>query len=389
MWKRHRSRHLQCKAIELYVAGQENQATVTISTTASEWNLLGNPFRITIDADQLFTDNSNYTSTVYVYDDANSQYNSWNGSTGDLSNGLIAPYQGFWIASGASGTSFVFTPNCKSSTRGTFYRQINDSTGNMSFTISAGDYTDKAFVSFMNSGEAGMDNADAYKLLPMSPSERVVGISYAEGNGLDISNLPYIHEGSIAIPLDVMYLTLDEDYNFVTNENDVTMSWDLSNLPETVTSLTLTDNTSGNSFDLDEQSEVTFTTVEKGSFPAYGSGGVNIYPQVGESQFTLTIVYGSAGVEELPVPKEFVLYPAYPNPFNPSTTIRFDLPAEGFITLSVYDITGKLVETLINEVLQQGSHNILWQPQNLPSGNYFVQLKSRNRTFTQKLTLLK
>jgi hypothetical protein len=59
----------------------------------------------------------------------------------------------------------------------------------------------------------------------MTPSERVVGISYAEGNGLDSNNLPYSQEGSIAIPLDVMYLTLDDDYNFVTNENEVTMSW--------------------------------------------------------------------------------------------------------------------------------------------------------------------
>ena len=98
---------------------------------------------------------------------------------------------------------------------------------------------------------------------------------------------------------------------------------------------------------------------------------------------------GTTSISEETHPSRFALRPIYPNPFNPSTTIRFDLPAEGFITLSVYDITGKLVETLINEVLQQGSHNILWQPQNLPSGNYFVQLKSRNRTFTKKLTLLK
>ena len=50
-----------------------------------------------------------------------------------------------------------------------------DNTGSMSFAISSGeDYEDNAFVSFMTNGEAGMDNADAYKLLPMSPSDRVV-----------------------------------------------------------------------------------------------------------------------------------------------------------------------------------------------------------------------
>ena len=52
--------------VTLSVAGTENSATVTRSTTASEWNLLGNPFASTIDADQLFTDNSNYTAVVYV-----------------------------------------------------------------------------------------------------------------------------------------------------------------------------------------------------------------------------------------------------------------------------------------------------------------------------------
>ena len=89
---------------------------------------------------------------------------------------------------------------------------MQNNTGSMSFIISSGDYSDITFVSFMNNGEAGIDNSDAYKLLPMSPSERVVGISYAEGNGLDINNLPYIHDGSISIPLDIMYLTLAADY---------------------------------------------------------------------------------------------------------------------------------------------------------------------------------
>jgi hypothetical protein len=259
----------------------------------------------------------------------------------------------------------------------------------MSFSISSGDYSDKAFVSFMNGGEIGMDNADTYKLLPMTPSERVVGISYADGNGLDISNLPYVHESSISIPLDVMYLTLDEDYNFVTNENEVTMSWDLSSLPETVTSLTLTDNTSGSSFDLDEQSDVTFTTVEKGSFPSYGSGGVNIYPEVGESQFTLTVAYGSAGVVDEPVPTEFALYPAYPNPFNPSTMISFDVPELQNVSVQIFNITGQLIETLINGNIENGKHEVLWDAGNLPSGIYFVQLKSGDKTLTQKLTLLK
>jgi len=275
---------------------------------------------------------------------------------------------------------------------GTFYKTMADNTGSMSFTITSGEYSNKTFVSFMNSGEEGLDNADAYKLLPMSPSERIVGISYAEGNGLDISNLPYNHDGSISIPLDVMYLTVDDDYNFVTEENDVAMSWDLSSLPGHV-SLTLTDNVTGTAVNLTEESEITFSTEAKGSFPAYGSGGVNIYPQVGESRFTLTVAYSALTSNDEPanVPGSFALHPAYPNPFNPSTTISFDIPdaVDRNTSLHVYDITGKLVETLVNGIVPVGTHTITWDPKNLSAGLYIVQLKVGNKTFNQKLTFLK
>jgi hypothetical protein len=354
--------------VTLSVSGTGNSSSATVPSSGSiadeAWELAGNPYAQTIDWDDV-TQNA-VTTSCYVYDDAKSGgagYISWNGSTGSLTDGLIAPFQGFW-AQGDGGTGSITIETAdKSSSSGTFYKTMTDSTGSMSFSISSGNYSDKAFVSFMTDGAEGMDNADAYKLLPISPSDRVVAISYAEGNGLDISNLPYSHEGSIAISLDVMYLTLDDDYNFVTNENEVTMSWDLSSLPETVTSLTLTDNTSGSSFDLDEQSEVTFKTVEKGNFPSYGSSGVNIYPVVGESQFTLTVAYGSAGVVDEPVPTEFALYPAYPNPFNPSVILQFNIETHGYTSLYIYDITGRLVEILVDGKLESGEYEVVWMPE--------------------------
>ncbi|MDP6610853.1 MAG: T9SS type A sorting domain-containing protein, partial [Candidatus Marinimicrobia bacterium] len=356
------------------------------------WEFAGNPYATTIDWDDVTQ--TNVTTSAYVWDSqaGTPAYISWNGSSGSLSNGLIAPYQGFFVRGSAGGSgSITIAEADKSSSAGTFYKTMADSTGSMSFTITSVDYSDQTFVSFMENGEAGMDNSDAYKLLPMTPSERVVGISYAEGNGLAISNLPYSHEGSISIPLDVMYLTVDDDYNFVTNENEVTMSWDLSSLPETVTSLTLTDNTSGSSFNLDEQSEVTFTTVEKGSFPAYGSGGVNIYPEVGESRFTLSVAYSALTSNDDMIPKEFTLHPVYPNPFNPSTTISFDIPAQTHsnASLRIYDITGRLVATLVDEQLAPGTHTLQWQPVNLSSGLYIVQLKAGNQTFNQKISYIK
>jgi len=228
--------------VTLSVSGTENSGNVTVPSSGSidndAWALAGNPYASTIDWG-LVTQTA-VTTSAYVWDSQASTpaYISWNGTDGSLTGGLIAPYQGFWIKGSGGSGSITIAEADKSSTAGTFYKTMNDSTGSMSFAISSGDYSDITFVSFMNNGEEGIDNSDAYKLLPMSPSERVVGISYAEGNGLDINNLPYIHDGSISIPLDIMYLTLDADYNFVTNENEVTMNWDLSSLPETIIGLT-------------------------------------------------------------------------------------------------------------------------------------------------------
>ena len=278
--------------VTLSVTGTVNSSSATVPSSGSiadnAWVLAGNPYASTIDWD--LVTQTNVTASAYVWDNSTSAYKSWNGSGGGLIDGLIAPYQGFWVQ-GTGGTgSITIETGDKSSTAGTFYKQMADSTGSMIFTITAGDYSDQAFVSFMTNGESGIDIADAYKLLPMTPSERVIGLSYAEGSGLAINNLPYVYDGTISIPLDIMYLSLDENYNFVTQEQEVTMSWDLNNLPVHV-SMTLTDNITGNMIDLTRDSEYTFTTEDKGSCPAYGSAGVNLSTQIDERHSTLTICY--------------------------------------------------------------------------------------------------
>jgi len=89
------------------------------------------------------------------------------------------------------------------------------------------------------------------------------------------------------------------------------------------------------------------------------------------------------------LPKEFVLYPAYPNPFNPTTTIRFSIAVTHASLLEIYDITGQVVETLVNERLLSGKHEITWNASSQPSGVYFVQLSNGESVQTQKLILLK
>lgn len=75
-------------------------------------------------------------------------------------------------------------------------------------------------------------------------------------------------------------------------------------------------------------------------------------------------------------PIGYSLYQNYPNPFNPSTTIKFDLPKSSNVKLSVYDITGKEIETLVNETLNAGSYETKWDGSKYASGVYFICLSS-------------
>lgn len=91
------------------------------------------------------------------------------------------------------------------------------------------------------------------------------------------------------------------------------------------------------------------------------------------------------------IPGSFKLYTSYPNPFNPITTIRFNLVGTYMqsLRLEIFNITGRLVETLIDDKLKPGIHEIRWNASNYPSGIYFVQLVSDQGIQTQKLILLK
>tara|TARA_B100000315_G_C14238336_1_gene434179 strand:- start:15 stop:650 length:636 start_codon:yes stop_codon:yes gene_type:complete len=91
------------------------------------------------------------------------------------------------------------------------------------------------------------------------------------------------------------------------------------------------------------------------------------------------------------LPQEFSLYANYPNPFNPVTTIRFDvgMNSGNNTILRVYDITGRNVATLINGQLQTGTYEVQWDARGFPSGLYFSELISGTKRQTQKMILLK
>jgi len=88
-------------------------------------------------------------------------------------------------------------------------------------------------------------------------------------------------------------------------------------------------------------------------------------------------------------PDGFVLEANYPNPFNPTTTLAFSLPSSQPVTLTVYDLTGRVVATLVDGLLSAGSHTVTFRADHLPSGTYLYRLDAGPFSQTRRLTLLK
>jgi photosystem II stability/assembly factor-like uncharacterized protein len=97
---------------------------------------------------------------------------------------------------------------------------------------------------------------------------------------------------------------------------------------------------------------------------------------------------GAVG-KQTDIPQTFALYQNYPNPFNPTTDIRFRIAKYGFVSLKVFDVIGREVATLVNEVKQPGEYTVSWDAGKFPSGIYFYRLSSGIFSDVKKLVLLK
>lgn len=95
------------------------------------------------------------------------------------------------------------------------------------------------------------------------------------------------------------------------------------------------------------------------------------------------------GTNDNVVITEYKLHKNFPNPFNPQTTIQYDIKDRGLVEIKVFDILGKEVANLVNEVKEEGIHKIVFDASNLPSGVYIYSLRVNDFVQNQKMTLLK
>ncbi len=114
-------------------------------------------------------------------------------------------------------------------------------------------------------------------------------------------------------------------------------------------------------------------------------------PEENSDSETITISVGSVSVDEVDdgLPREFAVGPLYPNPFNPSVTMEVALPEPSGITVAVYDVLGRLVQTISMPSQAPGYHRVVWDAGSRPSGVYFLHVQAAGKQQVRKAVLMK
>jgi predicted lipoprotein with Yx(FWY)xxD motif len=118
--------------------------------------------------------------------------------------------------------------------------------------------------------------------------------------------------------------------------------------------------------------------------------GKKIFTAEGDYTINDVIVANSATeIDAVLAPTSFSLSEAYPNPFNPTTSINLSIPESGFVSVQVYNVIGQLVGTLANGYMDASDYSFTWNASSAPSGLYLITASTANHTSTQKVMLLK
>ena len=145
-------------------------------------------------------------------------------------------------------------------------------------------------------------------------------------------------------------------------------------------SFSLTDNSMVSDFITDNNSTIIIVVLPEDK---------NIMSFEGDFEIDELLVVNSYEQIDIMLPSRIELGNAYPNPFNPITSLNLYMTQEGYVSVKVYDVVGQLVGVILEGDLDHGNHSLNWNAAHLPSGLYFIMAESNYNISTQKVTLLK
>ena len=390
--------------ITLDVTGTEEEGTagtfdfgVTYTSAADTgWNLIGNPFAASIDWDDAGWTKTNMDNIIYIWDhSANSgsgAYLTWNGSSGSLGDGLIPPFQGFWVKANASSPSLK-VPKTAKTTGGVFYKQANELNPLIMFLLEADTLGATTHVQFNETGSINKDIHDAYYLIPPTDTYLEIYTQSHDDNYLAIQSQPY----RFGLPLEIP-IYVDGHVESEPLSGPYRISWPRIDDMHPEWTLTLEDINTGAEIDLSTQDYYEFDHASlsrktlDSTMPSKALTRTKPFNLLKKGngdrpRFILTVDPGNAFPE---IPRKFALGQNYPNPFNESTVISFSLPLEARVSLTIYDIRGRVVEELIrNNHFGSGNHKFDWLATGRSSGVYIYRLKIDDKYHTRKMILLR
>ena len=179
-----------------------------------------------------------------------------------------------------------------------------------------------------------------------------------------------------------------------------TLSWEISDLGDLIVAIEQTQNWQIFHMPIELQiifpeDTSTFFVDNQLQFEEYNLGFFDAYPNaiwLDPNNWILKEVEYMSISDQLPSESNILLYPAYPNPFNPKTSIQFFIPdylGEIESSLRIFDLRGNLVETLNTDRLFSGHNKIIWNANKHTSGIYFIQLNTNDAFYSQKIQLIK
>jgi uncharacterized repeat protein (TIGR01451 family) len=382
------------KVAEIDGTDIENTSSVSVTlgsvsgTTASAgdddpnfqgFSMLGNPYKSPIDFDLL--SRSDIEQIAWVYDRSIGSWISWNGTSGDITNGIIAPGQGFLVQNVESptGTPNITFPEISKTTGGSFVGKNQIEPDFIRFEIEGEQLYNSAWLEFSEYGSEEKTKGDAIKLIPFE-SEYLQLSSQKDGQLMDIGRFP-LFDQDLKIPISVQSTRMGSYTIRVTNMS-------ISGAKK----LYLYDQETGIRELIREGMQYTFTLNQAAKVPdntCFSSPNeiVGKAKELSGARFIVTI--GKEENDSSTLPSEFNLKQNYPNPFNPITQITYEIPQKSDVLLEVFDLTGKKVSTLVDQNRSAGTYEVMFDATKLSSGIYVYRLQAGTTVLTRKLTLIK
>nr|WP_255695611.1 T9SS type A sorting domain-containing protein [Rhodohalobacter sp. 614A] len=374
------------KTISLLGAAHQGDVTPPMNDTNGGWTLVGNPYANPISFSALTTDQ--LTGAAYVYDRNYNGTGGWRSTDtenyGDLIDGAIASGQGFFVQNNGDG-SLTFT-EATQTTGGQFYGKKNELRDFVRLEVRGPSGVNSLWIRFSDRGSEERVYGDAIELQPLSEEYALFASRKVDGTLSDIGHFPMPTE-EINIPVSVQ-ATQPGTYSISATDLDIPVG----------TELYLYDQHTGESVPITSSLDYSFTLLqqEKTSPDTEGIVPCTATPQqakttVAADRFLITTLQNNSTSE---LPEDIRLKQNFPNPFNPSTIISYELPQSSTVRLEIFDMIGRQVATLVDGMIEAGEHQVNFDASHLTSGIYLYRLTAigsngSQQVFTRKLTVVK